>query len=224
LTTPSYRDYRSEIDRTYGAFGDHDYFQQIKADALVRILNEFNGDGRPLRILDLGAGVGTMLSALPSEHLRVGVEPDRQMLDQIGGGARTFDVVGALGTSLPFVDDSFDVVYMANVLHHVEPPELLPLLRECRRALRPGGLIVVFEHNGYNLPIIFFLKAFVKIDKDAHFFTPAALKRLLISAGLKPESPRYLCFLPKFLRAFVFLERYMGWLPLGGQFYIVCCR
>jgi SAM-dependent methyltransferase len=41
---------------------------------------------------------------------------------------------------IPFDDESADIVLMDDVLEHVHDPE--QVLRECRRVLRPGGLLV----------------------------------------------------------------------------------
>lgn len=42
---------------------------------------------------------------------------------------------------LPFADRSFDAVYHSHLLEHLRPNEALSFLRECRRVLRPGGII-----------------------------------------------------------------------------------
>lgn len=58
----------------------------------------------------------------------------------------TFEVADA--TALPHPDDSFDVVLIANALHIMPDPE--QALREIRRVLRPGGLLIApnfVEHN-----------------------------------------------------------------------------
>jgi SAM-dependent methyltransferase len=44
---------------------------------------------------------------------------------------------------LPFADATFDVVYHSHVLEHVRRPEALPFLRDCRRVLKPGGVLRV---------------------------------------------------------------------------------
>jgi len=50
----------------------------------------------------------------------------------------TFEVADA--TALPYQDNSFDVVLIANALHIMPSPETA--LREIRRVLRPGGILI----------------------------------------------------------------------------------
>jgi ubiquinone/menaquinone biosynthesis C-methylase UbiE len=47
-------------------------------------------------------------------------------------------ITNASGEALPFGDESFDVVYSANVLEHTDNPELV--VGESLRVLRRGGL------------------------------------------------------------------------------------
>lgn len=42
---------------------------------------------------------------------------------------------------LPFADNSFDAVYSSHVLEHFSPPLAERILGECRRIIRPGGVI-----------------------------------------------------------------------------------
>src|SRR3546814_12108273 len=44
------------------------------------------------------------------------------------------------GTSLPYEDDSVDLVFCKQVLHHVQNPDLL--IRDVARVLKPGGAFV----------------------------------------------------------------------------------
>ena len=48
-------------------------------------------------------------------------------------------MINSTGEALPFPDDSFDLVYSANVLEHTEDPERV--FMESVRVLRPGGVL-----------------------------------------------------------------------------------
>jgi SAM-dependent methyltransferase len=216
----SYKDYEHELDRAYGVLGSHDYFQHLKAAVLERTMAKFAGGGR-LKVLDVGAGTAALLRRLPARHLRIGVEPDGEMIRQVAAAAKDYAVIHASGVELPFADGTFDIVYLADVLHHVGNRDRVPLLRECARTLRKDGALIIFEHNPYNLPVVLFLKLFVKIDRDARFLTPGCMAKLVRQAGLQWRQTSYICFFPGFLKFLSRLEKYMAWLPFGGQYCFV---
>jgi len=57
----------------------------------------------------------------------------------------------AAGERLPVGDGEFDIVYLANVIHHVTNRPVL--MEEIRRALKPGGRFFSFDPVAYN-PVI----------------------------------------------------------------------
>ena len=110
--------------------------------ALVRSMTELRGK----RVLDVGCSTGPITIPLLADGVDVvGVDLSAEHLDALRGYARErgleADVVQADGGSLPFDDDSFDVVLVASVVHLVPEPQ--PLLREAERVCRPDGRIVV---------------------------------------------------------------------------------
>lgn len=103
--------------------------------------------------LDVGAGMGIGSFALASEGWQVtSLEPDPSNL--VGAGAirqlavdsgLDIYVVEKWGERLPFKDNSFDVVYLRQVLHHAQNLQLM--CKELYRVLKPGGrLIASREH------------------------------------------------------------------------------
>jgi SAM-dependent methyltransferase len=103
-------------------------------------------------VIDLGAGTGIVAAAFGAAGARrvIAVEPDPS--DEIGRGAiarigsgPTVEIVDALGEHLPFDDQSVDIVYARQLLHHAS--DLPALVGECARVLRPGGaFLAVREH------------------------------------------------------------------------------
>ncbi len=106
--------------------------------------------GEPLgtfdRALEIGAGTGYFsLNLLRAGVVREAVATDisQGMLDALSAsaarlGVRVETVCTEAGT-LPFPDDSFDLVFGHAILHHL--PDLDGAFREFRRVLRPGGAI-----------------------------------------------------------------------------------
>jgi ubiquinone/menaquinone biosynthesis C-methylase UbiE len=102
------------------------------------------------KLLEVGSGFGTNL-AVWIKHFDVdgyGVEPGGVGFNQgylgsqkllAANGIDPGRILNANGESLPFPDESFDIVYSANVLEHTQDPERV--LQESVRVLRKGGIL-----------------------------------------------------------------------------------
>jgi demethylmenaquinone methyltransferase / 2-methoxy-6-polyprenyl-1,4-benzoquinol methylase len=98
------------------------------------------------RLLDVATGTGLMLRSgralCGRAGLSVGLDPSRGMLRECRASCDA-GLIQARGESLPFGDDSFDMVSMGYALRHVT--DLRVLFSEFRRVLTPGGRVVVLE-------------------------------------------------------------------------------
>jgi len=110
-------------------------------------------DGKSGKILDLGAGRGISSYAFARDRWEVvAVEPDPSSI--VGAGAirdlasdlhLPISVVQTFAESLPFRNNSFDVVYGRQILHHAH--DLPKMCREISRVLKPEGIFMATREH-----------------------------------------------------------------------------
>ncbi|MGH2531410.1 MAG: class I SAM-dependent methyltransferase [Thermomicrobiales bacterium] len=137
--------------------------------------------------LDVGCGTGLLAERLADAgYAIVGLDPSRGMLRQLHQRRPDLPGVAASGTALPFADETFALTYCIAVLHHVaEPAAVRRTLTEMARVTRPGGQILVWDHNPRN-PYWPLLMKRVPQDTGAERLIPTAE----IVAGLRAGSAR----------------------------------
>ncbi|MCR4437887.1 MAG: class I SAM-dependent methyltransferase [bacterium] len=125
----------------------------------IRRLGQLHPGGR---VLEVGCGPGTDLRQLAA----IGLKPIA--IDMTLNGARlakqhlrTFGLEGQVvvcdAEKLCFANDSFDAVWSAGVLHHVDDTE--GAIGEIHRVLSPGGTFVAILYHKYSW-LYFLSKAF----------------------------------------------------------------
>ena len=187
-----------------------EYFAIYKQRVLERILGK--GFARP--VLDFGCGIGNLTHLLAASFPVVhGYDPSAEsarVAQKRTPNATFFDDPEALPKS------TYGCVVLANVLHHVPPPNRPGLMRMVTDVLASGGRIVIFEHNPLN-PVTRRAVAICPFDENAELLYPWQVKRLLRGAGLRKVDLDYIVFFPRPLAMVRALEPSLSWLPLGAQ-------
>lgn len=207
-------------------FGENfDQFIRVKAQWLWNHL--FGGaEKKPdqtYQLLDYGCGTGEMLRWLKLFGFPGGLhgaDVSKAMLDEAekrwGDSSKPgFSCIGETTTN--FAANTFHCVVATCVFHHIEPEKRGAVLKEIKRILVPGGIVVVFEHNPFN-PLTRLIVKRAVIDRNAVLLYPSEMRDRYRSESLKTRALEYLMFFPPGMQALQQFERYLGWCPLGAQY------
>jgi len=213
--------YRSEIDDSIGFIGqDVDFFIEIKAELLLKLAKKNFGDLSKVKVLDIGSGVGLVDRFLKNEIKDLyGVDVEEGVVEKAKFNNPEVNYRLYDGAKLPFDDNTFDLCFAINVMHHVPPGMWENFSREMHRVLKPGGIAAVFEHNPLN-PLTRLAVARCEFDRDAVLLNHGKIKSLFKSAGLKVFDDSYIVFFPFKAKFFRGIEAFLGWLPMGAQHYV----
>lgn len=212
--------YRASIEESIRFAGkDHDFFIAAKADYLGRLIKQHAPTLAKPRVLDIGCGHGLIHPYLSKLGLDVvGVDVATEVLELARAANPGVSYLGYDGTTLPIESASFDVAIAICVMHHVPPEQWTSFLKEMRRAVKPGGIVIVFEHNPYN-PLTRYVVATSELDRGATLLSSPRLKKLMRGLELEVDD-RFILFTPFAHRFFRWLDGKLGWCPLGAQYYV----
>jgi len=205
------------------ACGD-DFFLAAKGIQLLKLLKSCFGETSKLKILDVGCGIGLLESRLAgAASLIVGVDVAIEAVCYARQSVAQASFAGFDGLHLPFSECAFDVAAAVCVFHHMEPDQQLAVVKEMARVVRPGGVVVIFEHNPWN-PATRIVVSRCELDQDATLLSAPAVATLLRDAQLQHHRTRFLFFFPWPGRLWRTIENYLAWLPLGAQYMTAAIR
>jgi SAM-dependent methyltransferase len=99
-------------------------------------------------VVDLGAGYCSFINAATNARRRIAVDVNPECAHYAGEGV---EFHAGSADDLDFLeDDSADVVFASNLLEHLSPETGRRLVRGARRALRPGGTLILVQPNFYH--------------------------------------------------------------------------
>lgn len=133
-------------------------------------------------VLDIGCGLGD-LTRFVTENLKrrtVGLDVDHQTCYIAVTNTRDLfdsEIILSGGTSLPFKEEAFHLIYAHEVIEHIDDDEFF--LKEACRVLRKGGLLILSTPNAAKEP---FNKSFHS-DHVRHY-TKSDITTKLTDSGL----------------------------------------
>jgi SAM-dependent methyltransferase len=198
-----------------------EYFARYKIDEIRRVWRA-RGTPDPATILDFGSGIGASVPHLrhnfPAAEI-IATDVSRRSLEIAAHrhpGEARFELYAGSGPPAP--PASVDLAFSACVFHHIEAQEHVGLLSALHGALRPGGALVIFEHNPLN-PVTQHIVATCPFDENAVLIPAGVLRRRLNAAGFSKVEIAYTGFFPAPLKALRPLEPMLRGLPIGAQYY-----
>lgn len=201
---------------------DSNYFGEYK----VKIIREHVCTKNKVHILDLGCGDGlnsVFFRKYFNEMEYFGIDISEKSIRQAQKMRKqnvTFQVYN--GKKIPFKNDTFDIVLISCVLHHVPQNEHKNILKECKRVLKTNGSLFIFEHNPIN-PVTRKIVKDCVFDADAVLVKKNELTYLMKEISYSTIKTSYTIFFPRkgFFNQLIKIEKMLKWLPLGGQYYVI---
>jgi len=141
---------KRQVKRAYALYSPvydflFDWIFHPGRQAAVKLLGIQPGD----RILEVGIGTGLNFGLYPPRSQLVGIDLSEQMLEkaqakieELGLDNVTLKVMDAGATD--FADNEFDRALATYVISAV--PDPVAVLREMRRVVKPGGILVILNH------------------------------------------------------------------------------
>lgn len=158
----------------------HPVVEAFARPKIAHLLAVVAFDG-PKRALDVGCGNGYVTYHFPKELRPIGLDLSAAMLAQ--NPCRP--AVQGSASELPFVSESFDLVFCTNLLHHVTDPGVV--IREMRRVSR--RYVAICEPNRWN-PLMIALGLLNSEERGTLRSSPRRMRLLVEEAGMRVVNQR----------------------------------
>ncbi|SRR5581483_5778827 len=215
--------YESDLQRALSVSGENkDFFAEGRVAWLAKRFAQMNF--QPVSALDYGCGIGgtaVLLSQILRAHDVAGLDVSEHSLE-IAKGRYESDRIHFYSFDQYVPLAKIDLVYCNGVFHHIPVAERDPAIQYIFNALRPGGLLALWENNPWN-PGTRYVMSRCSFDRNAITLTPPQARSLARRNGFDILQTDYRFFFPRTLRWFRGLEPGLVKAPVGAQ-YLVLCR
>ena len=221
-TFDAYKDvYTETIDESLAFTGmSADFFTRVKAGYILDVAREKFATSNKVSALDIGCGIGNYHQFLAPHFGKLyGIDVSGKSIEvaRRRGLPVSYDIYD--GTTLPYGDQWFDVVFAICVLHHVPPARRSGFASEMRRVLKPGGLALIFEHNPRN-PLTMRVVNSCPFDADAVLLRSETTEALLSAASFKQVQSRFILSIPAANTWLRRVDSLFSGFRFGAQYYV----
>ena len=106
------------------------------------------------KILDLCCGSGQATQVLVEYSQQVtGLDASPLSLKRARRNVPQAEYVEAFAEDMPFADNSFDFVHTSVAMHEMSPQQLLKILNQVYRVLKPGGVLALVDFHPPTNPL-----------------------------------------------------------------------
>jgi ubiquinone/menaquinone biosynthesis C-methylase UbiE len=162
-------------------------YQAQEYPGIERALLAFVGDKGAVNIVEVGCGTGHWVKFLSGKvSFLTGLDLSANMLQRAQASAPETPLVRGRAEALPYRTQSLDRVFCINAFHHFA--EEAKFLTEARRALRPGGGLMVLgldPHTGLDRWWVYeYFHETLNLDRQ-RYPSAGALRADMASAGFR---------------------------------------
>ncbi len=142
-------------------------------------------DRKKIKILEVGCGNGFLLAKAKEVGYKnvSGIEPSRDAISRSPKTIRKNIVLGMLNEG-SFPPKSFDIICAFQVFDHIPDPNVF--LKTCHSFLKPGGKIVLMNHDVESWSARFLGERSPIFDiEHTYLYSPKTIKKILINNSFK---------------------------------------
>jgi SAM-dependent methyltransferase len=211
-------EYEKILDDDLEFFGkENGYFAEYK----VKIVKD-TISGEPQSILEYGCGIGLNLryfkKYFPSSKIS-GCDISGKSIQLASKENSDVNFFIIDDESLNERNEEFDLIFVSCVFHHITPELRSDSITKIKNLLKRGGSLYIFEHNPLN-PVTRKIVKDCPWDKDAVLLNTNETIELMNKAGFEISEKKFTLFFPAQLGFLRPLEKFLGYVPLGGQYFV----
>lgn len=204
-----------------------DYFHEYKLKEMVEYLKKEGLADKKLKLLDFGCGIGRSVKYIKKYLPNVSIygidvsEGEIKVAKRINKNVKNVKFSAFDGEHIPF-DEKFDIIFIANVFHHIRRDKHDRVIKNIYKKLAKDGYLFIFELNPINpLTMLVAIKNDYRFDKDANLLNPYYAKKMLQKAGFIKNNVRFTIFIPRFISFLLPVEKYLYKVPVGAHYYYI---